>query len=1228
MRSPSAWVGIVVAGLLAAGMVVPAEPPEMTRLPNDLPPFEYLEATIPFYPPGQRWGVTGEPIRKMQKPLAPEQAIRHYVHPVGFELHLFASEELLGGKPIAINWDHRGRLWAALTRDYPNDLQPEGRGHDRIVICEDTDGDWRADKVTTFADKLSIPTSVLPYGDGALVLQPPHTLYLRDTDGDGKADQRHILFTGWGVDDTHAGPSNLRYGPDNWIYGIVGYAGYTGTVGGERHSFRQGFFRFRPDGSRLEFVRSTSNNSWGVGFSEEGLLFGSTANGCPSVFAAIPNRYYERVRGWSAGVLPSIAESNRFFPITDKVRQVDFHGGFTAAAGHALYTARVYPREYWNRTAFVAEPTGHLVATFVLEPRGSDFRARNAWNLVASNDEWAAPILAEVGPDGCVWILDWYNIIVQHNPTPPGYRTGRGNAYETELRDKKHGRIYRLVPKGYVAQPRALDPASTEQLLEALKSDNQFWRFQAQRLLVEQHRRDAADGLLRLLADPSVDAIGLNPGAIHALWTLNGLGLLDGKQDSINRAVVAALRHPSPGVRRAAVLHLPPGKEAVQAWLQSNLLNDPEPQVRLAALLAAAALPPDADVAAAVLAFAQRSENLRDRWLRDGIVIAAAAHDRHFLQAALKSPEVPPALEEVIARVAEHFARGGPVAEVHDLLRQLPHAKPEVAERIVAALARGWPRNRPAEAHPQTGEALADLFEKLSPRGRGQLLSLTRALGVKGMEKHLAKITATLLTLAGDESLTEAERVQAAQEFIALQPDDVAGSEKILDLITPRTPPALAAAFVEAIGQSQADAAGAALLKRFKQFTPSLRQVAIRVLLRRPAWTSALLDALESNQVPLSDLALDQRQALADHPDRRIAQRSRAVLERGGALPSPDRQKVLEALAHVAERHGDPVRGKKVFLDHCSKCHRHGNDGHQIGPDLTGMAVHPKHHLLLEILDPSRSVEGNFRAYTIATADGRVLHGLLLAESRTAVELVDVEAKKHVILREDIEEMQVSTKSLMPEGFEKQLQEQDFTDLLEFLTQRGKYLPLPLHKAATIVTTRGMFNDEANTVERLVLSEWKPRTVAGVPFQLIDPQGDRVPNAILLYGPQGTIPPRMPKSVVVPCNSPAKAIHLLGGVSGWGFPLGERGSVSLVVRLRYADGSTEDHELKNGVHFADYIRRVDVPGSQYAFPMRNQQMRYLAIQPKKADVIRDIELIKGPDATAPVVLAITVELPD
>ena len=346
-----------------------------------------------------------------------------------------------------MTWDHRGRLCIAESTDYPNTKRRDGQGRDRITLCEDTDADGRADSFKVFAEGLNIPTSLLSADGGLIVLQAPDTLFLKDTDGDGRADVKKVLFTGWGISDTHAGPSNLRWGLDNWVWGIVGYSAFRGTVGGETIRFGQGLFRFKPDGTKLEFLRSTNNNSWGVGFSEEGLVFGSTANGCPSVYLPIPNRYYEAVRGWSAVQLESIAASNSFYPVTEHVRQVDFHGGFTAAAGHALYTARTYPPYYWNSTAFVAEPTGHLVATFTLDRKGSDVDDYYGWNLLASDDEWTAPICAEVGPDGNVWVIDWYNYIVQHNPTPHGFKTGRGNAYETPIRDQTHGRIYRLVYK-------------------------------------------------------------------------------------------------------------------------------------------------------------------------------------------------------------------------------------------------------------------------------------------------------------------------------------------------------------------------------------------------------------------------------------------------------------------------------------------------------------------------------------------------------------------------------------------------------------------------------------------------------------------------------------------------------------------------------------------------------------------------------------------------------------
>jgi hypothetical protein len=173
-----------------------------------------------------------------------------------------------------------------------------------------------------------------------------------------------------------------------------------------------------------------------------------------------------------------------------------------------------------------------------------------------------------------------------------------------------------------------------------------------------------------------------------------------------------------------------------------------------------------------------------------------------------------------------------------------------------------------------------------------------------------------------------------------------------------------------------------------------------------------------------------------------------------------------------------------------------------------------------------------------------------------------------------------------------------------------------------------MFVSDDAEAERLIFRNWQPKEFKGVPFQLIDPQGDTVPNAVLLYGPQGRYPPQMPRSVKLPLNAKTKAIHFLSGVSGWGSPFGVEGSVSMIVRLHYADGQTEDHELKNGIHFADYIRRVDVPGSEFAYPLRGQQIRYLSVAAKRQDVpVKEVELVKGPDSSAPVVMAITAETP-
>jgi len=1201
------------------------------RVHTGLKPFAYEPADIPFYVPSKKWGAQGKPFKQMQKPLEPAESARHMVVPKGFEPKLFAAEPEIS-KPICMSWDHRGRLWIVETTDYPNVKTADNKGRDRIKICEDTDGDGKADKYTVFADGLNIPTSLAFSRGGVIVHQAPETLFFKDTDGDDRADVRKVLFTGWGTNDTHAGPSNLRYGLDNWFYGMVGYSAFRGTVGGEQVQFRQGFYRFKPDGSKLEYLRATNNNSWGVGISEEGLLFGSTANGCASVFMPIPNRYYEAVRGWSASVLDPITVSNQYFPITEKIRQVDWHGGFTSAAGHALYTARAYPSEYWNKTAFVCEPTGHLAATFTLQPSGSGFSAYYGWNLAASDDEWTAPIVAEVGPDGQVWMIDWYNYIVQHNPTPQGFKTGKGNAYETPLRDKTHGRIYRIVHRDAPAASTrrlTLNPDDPASLLAGLKSDNQFWRLHAQRLLVERGKTDVVPALIAFVQDKSVDAIGLNVGAIHALWTLEGLGVLDGGDANARRASQAALNHPSAGVRRSALAVLPLDDASSASLVAAGSLDDADAQVRLAALLAIADLPPASRSAMSIAGLLSAGKLRGDRWLFEAATCAAARNDLEFLKAiATEKPDkgALPDLLTIVGRVAEHYARGGPANSVDSILVASTGRDPRIVDAIISGLLRGWPKGTAVTVPAEVDVAIRQLARELPPSGRGALINLAGRWGVSSLEPLAREIADSFLKIVEDPAQPEMARIQAAADLVEFRPRDAALPSKLSALLTPRTSPTLAAGLIESLGRAETAAVGPALVESFPSLTPAARSAVARVLMSRKEWTAALIDGMERGDIRSTELTLDQKQALAAHPEPALRQKAESLFKRGGGLPDADRQKVIEHLSPLVLEGGDAVSGKKVFDQQCARCHRLNGEGGRVGPDLTGMSAHPRSELLVHILDPSRSVEGNFVQYTVATTDGRVINGLLSSETKNAVELTDAEGKRQVIPRDEIDQMTASKKSLMPEGFEKQVRPEHIADLLAFLTTRGKFLPLDLRKVATVVSTRGMFYDTRSEAERLIFSDWSPKEFAGVPFLLVDPEGDRVPNAILLNSPNGEIPPKMPKAVEIPCNSAAKFIHFLSGISGWGYNGGEvHPTVSLIVRLHYAGGQVEDHPLSNGVHFADYIRVVDVPESKLAFKLRDQQIRYFAVPTKLDDRIDRIELIKGPDETAPVVMAITLE---
>jgi putative heme-binding domain-containing protein len=881
--------------------------------------------------------------------------------------------------------------------------------------------------------------------------------------------------------------------------------------------------------------------------------------------------------------------------------------------------------------------------------------------------------MAEVGPDGAVWVIDWYNYIIQHNPTPQGFTTGKGNAYESDLRDKKHGRIYRVVPleietsaisqtesPGSTTDSRplrdrlhtwsSLANATNPELVAVLNHPSMTWRLQAQRLLIERQAGDVLQPLLALLADESVDEIGLNVGAIHAAHTLHGLGhmSLDPRIKSaglVGRTIRKALSHASPGVRRNVIAVLPPdefGLAVLVDHFDSVLRNKHDSQVLLQLFLTLSEMPTSNAAIEMILDLA--STRITDQRLADAATVAVSVHCAKHLSrlwgtegrtAAAKDGvehsntvhQAPAVTLSIVRIVAEHFGRTRPgTNDLQEFIADIAMADTPLKDKALDGLIAGLPSKTEIAGTDALGAAFVQLFRTSQDTSRIKIVKLANICGSKVLDADSKVVVESLLKVLNDADASIESRITAARDAVGFQSESGEVLSAVMDIIRPQTPPDLAAGLIEAAGLSTASGAGKLIVGYMQQMTPSMKASAVRTLLTRPATTTALLAAMKTGTIDLSDLTLDQKQALRVHPDADIRNSAEALMAAGGSLPDADREKVLNSLLALCENKGDIASGRAMFAKHCSRCHMHGTEGRTIGPNLTGMAVHPKHELLTHIVDPSRSVEGNFRIYTVVKKDGLVLNGMLSGESRTAITLIDAEAKEHHVAREDIEELVRSRKSVMPEGFEKQMSAEELTNLLEFLTDKGRYMPISLDRYATAVSTKSLFHGGGDDgPDRMVFSDWAPKLFKDVPFILTDPRGNTIPNIILLYGPHGKLPPTMPRSVVLPCNSEAQAIHLLSGVGGWSFPATADKSVSMVVRLHYRDGQEEDIKLINGVHFADYIRHIDVPESEFAWALGGQQIRRVVVTPGKPDVIETIELIKGPDSTAPIVMAVTVE---
>ncbi len=620
-----------------------------------------------------------------------------------------------------------------------------------------------------------------------------------------------------------------------------------------------------------------------------------------------------------------------------------------------------------------------------------------------------------------------------------------------------------------------------------------------------------------------------------------------------------------------------------------------------------------------------------DGILMDAWTSAAATEPVDTLVALIKanSQSKDRDLATRVAVLAEHIARSQPTEAVVASLLEVDPASP-LTISLWDGLAKGWPKDLTLTLSESDQATFRDRFlsADTNVESKAAVLAVADKWSIKNLDQAVSSIQDQLFATALDTDAESDQRLTAWDQAIKLAPTSGRILEAINSMLTPQLAPATGGKAIESLGSARVPGMAEELIAMRGQLGPKMAGDILTLLLARADTTTELLQAIADGKIQFNELQLDQRQALLNHPTRQIAARAKELMEMKGAAVASNRQALVNQWMPVTEMKGDLQNGIAVYTKHCSLCHKHGELGVSIGPNLTGMAVHPKEEILVNVLDPNRSVENNFRTYQILTVDGAVLTGMLAGESANSLRLIDTQGKENQVLREDIEQMNASSNSLMPEGFEAQITKQEMSDLLAFLANRGRYTPLSLQAAATVSGPKGLPGFRGNSGDKFELKSYGNVVVDGIPFELQDPEEGRVANIVALQSSRGRAPSTLPSSVSVPCSGNVAAIHMLGGVAAYGYPMNRDESSTLIVQCLYEDGTTVDHPLINGKHVADYREKIDVPESKFAIDADGKQVRYLKIAIDASKPLKSINLVKGDNRSTPLVFAVTVESAD
>jgi putative membrane-bound dehydrogenase-like protein len=954
------------------------------------------------------------------KPLTPREEQLTFRLPKGLVIELVASEPDVVD-PVAMAFDEKGRLFVAEMRGYPNGGVGTGEiTSGRVKVLEDLDGDGFFEKSAVYADGLRFPTSVMPYRDGVLVANAPDLVYLEEKDG--KAVKSRVLYTGFDIANIQQLLSGFQWSLDNWVHGCAGGKG--GTIkcpekpAAAEVTLRGRGIRFKPD------VPGSLEPTSGGG------QYGLATDGWDHWFVATNSQHLRHI------ILPDhYLARNPNLPVTAVTLDVPDHGaackvhrispfeswrvertkrrkggpdskrfpatelipgGFvTSGTSPLIYAAALFPEEY-HGNSFVCDPANNLVHRDILEARGgATYVARRAdedAEFLASTDNWFRPVWLTLGPDGAIYVADFYREIIETPLSLPEDMKQKLN-----LQSAGRGRIWRIRPEGKYQAPRFdLAKASSAELVPHLEHDNYWWRITAQRLLVTRKDRSIAPQVRRFLATTKSPA-----GRAAALWVLHGTGTIETPD------LFQSLRDSSPLVREQALrLAEKHADDAKVRDAVAKLADDPSPKVRFQLAFTLGTFGETTALSAL-----GRSD-IGDPWVQTAVLTSARKTAPELLFSIVQDEEtIKGAGSRMqflsrLAALAANTPSDTDLARAFKALGKVDRVAPwQLA--VLDGLGQGL-RN--------SGRSLEKLWVQPSPELQA-VVDQTRPLFTQAAKT------------AADDKQKPADRL-AALRLLGYGPFESAQAA-IVQLLTPQQPQEIQLAAVRALSQHNQAAVAPLLLKGWGSFGPTVRREVSEALLARPERVQALLEAIAQNKVMAGHLEPARLDQLQKYPDAAVRKQAARLLAGQRATA---RQEIIDDYKSALDVKGESSRGKLVFKKNCATCHRLENEGVEVGADLQSvLANKTPERLLVDILDPSREVDPRYIDYVVVLKSGRVATGLIAAETAASVTLRRAEKAEETILRSQIESITATARSLMPEGLERQLSRRDVADLIAYL---------------------------------------------------------------------------------------------------------------------------------------------------------------------------------------------------